>query len=198
MKKMTFRQLPEGYRLFREIRLERDRKAQISMLAVQLAFVAVMILAGVLYCSPAAAVSQGVWKTVARLIAMAAGMFVYTIAHEWVHGVFIRLFSGEAAEFGFRKGMAYASAKAYFSKIPYIIIALAPLVIWGILLGFLSGDAGEETFWYVYGVQIFNVAGAAGDIYISAITLRMPGKVLVQDEGTAMKFFLPEEKEETH
>ena len=40
-------------------------------------------------------------------------------------------------------------------------------------------------------IQIFNFTGAAGDLYIACRTLGMPKEVLVQDSGTAMKFFLP-------
>lgn len=195
MKNLTFLHLPDGYRLFREIRLEKDRKAQIFMITGQLVLMAVMIYLGFRRCSPAVIFSQEGFQIALRLAAMAVGLFVYIIGHEWVHGVFIRIFSGEPAAFGFRKGMAYAASKAYFSKWPYVIIALAPLIVWGVLLGFLTGDVGEQGFWYIYAVQIFNVAGAVGDIYVSIVVLGMPKNVLVIDEGTAMKFFVPQGKD---
>ena len=92
----------------------------------------------------------------------------------------------------FEGGMAFASSEAYFGKIPYIIIALAPLAVWGILLGVLTGDAEPENFWFLYIIQIVNVTGAVGDLYMSFITAKMPKDVLIIDHGTSMEFFLPE------
>ena len=95
MKNYSYFHLPEGYELYQEVRLEKDRKALLFMMIGQILLVLVMVFLGVFYCSPQAIFSQEVHRVVFRFIAMLAGIFVYILAHEWVHGLFIRLFSGK-------------------------------------------------------------------------------------------------------
>ena len=72
-----------------------------------------------------------------------------------------------------------------------MVIALAPLVIWTIVLAMLLGDIDGRYFWYLYAVQILNVTGAAGDIYGDGQPpSRMPKGILARDSGTAMDFYM--------
>ena len=127
---------------------------------------------------------------------MIMGMVVYLFVHEGVHGFFIKMFSGTAPFYGkdLKKGMFYAGSSCFFGKTAYVTIALAPLVIWGIVIAIMLSELSTNApqyWWYLYMIQIFNFTGAAGDLYIACRTLGMPKEVLVQDSGTAMKFFLP-------
>ncbi|MFW1997378.1 metalloprotease family protein, partial [Acinetobacter guillouiae] len=79
------------------------------------------------------------------------------------------MFSGSPAKFGFRRGMAYAGRDAYFCKTASIVIALAPVLIWGLILGLLLDDVPTQYFWYLYAIQIFNFAGAVGDFYVTGV-----------------------------
>ena len=72
-----------------------------------------------------------------------------------------------------------------------MIIALAPIVVWGIVLTLLLRDIPEQYWWYLYAIQIFNVSGAAGDLFVTYRILTMPKDVLVLDTGMEMKFFAP-------
>ena len=87
--------------------------------------------------------------------------------------------------------MAYAKSSWFFSRPAYIAVALAPVLVWGVVLGVLMGDVPVEYFWCLYVIQIFNISGAVGDLYVTWLVLRMPKGVLVYDEGTSMKFFAP-------
>ena len=53
-----------------------------------------------------------------------------------------------------------------------------------------------EYFLCLYAIQIFNISGAVGDIYVTWLVLRMPQGVLIYDEGVSMKFFAPVRFEE--
>ena len=105
----------------------------------------------------------------------------------------IKFFTGVPAQYGFklRAGMAYASSRFFFRRTAYMIIALAPIVVWGIVLTLLLRDIPEQYWWYLYAIQIFNVSGAAGDLFVTYRILTMPKDVLVLDTGMEMKFFAP-------
>jgi len=44
-------------------------------------------------------------------------------------------------------------------------------------------------FWVVYILQICNISGAAGDLYISFRLRKLPDDILVQDSGVSMRVF---------
>lgn len=198
MKPNTYWELPPGYSLQREVKLPEDRSALKIMAVLQLVLAGALILFGALRHPVREAFSMGAARTAAAFCMTAAGIFLYFLAHEWVHGVFIRVFTGRSAAFGFelKKGMAYAYSKAYLPRIPYVIIALAPLTVWTALLGMLLGDVPESWFWYLYLIQIVNVSGAAGDLYVSWLTLGMPTETLILDSGMEMRFYWPDGKKQ--
>lgn len=89
-------------------------------------------------------------------------MVLYLVLHELVHGICMRAFSGVRPHYGFTGLYAYAGSSAYFGKKPYIVIALAPIVVWGAVLAILNLLVPASWFWPVYFIQIINVSGAAG------------------------------------
>ena len=183
--------LPGGYELFKRIDLTKDRSSLIAINIWSLAAALAMVLP-MLFVHPIKyAFDMDMGKILFCISATIVGMTVYLFLHEGVHGIFIRLFTGSSAAFGFdlKHGMAYAFSSWYFKKLPYITIALAPLAVWGIVLTLMLSDIDETYFWYLYIVQIFNVTGSAGDIYVSCIAARMPKDVLAHDMGTAMEFY---------
>ena len=71
------------------------------------------------------------------------------------------------------------------------MVALSPVIIWGVVLAVLMVDVPDEYFWCLYAIQIFNISGAVGDLYVTWFVIRMPRSVLVFDEGVSMQFFAP-------
>ena len=124
-----------------------------------------------------------------RMLALGAGAFVYILLHELVHGIIIRIVSGKWGYFGFKSIYAYAGSHAYFAKAPYLIIALAPVVLWGILLGISAAFVPRTWFWVVYIIELINVSGAAGDLYVTARMVKLPRDIFVKDDGTAMTVY---------
>ena len=198
MKKQFFWELPEGYRLHLDLRLAEDRKSLTILLVLQILAVAAAVVLGRLRCPYGAVFEMETGRVLFGLAAMAVGIFIYIVAHEWVHGAAIRFITGQKAEFGmdWKKGMAYASSPAYFARLPYIIIALAPVVFWGVILYLLLKEIPDTWFWYLYAIQIMNVSGAVGDFYVTWLTLRAPKGTVVTDSGTSMLFYVPETAEE--
>ena len=126
-----------------------------------------------------------------NLIASIAGLLAYIPLHELVHGLCMKYFGAKKVHSGYAGVYAWAGSKAYFGRKSYIVIALAPLVFWGLVLAALCIVAPAQWFWVFYLVQVTNVSGAAGDFYIAWKAARMPAGVLVQDTGLEMTFYAP-------
>lgn len=188
--------LPEEYELYERIDLTKDKKAAVRIF-IWTAFMAIGMIVPMLFKHPLLNMSElSAFEFISGIMATAAALIVYVFLHEGVHGILIRLFTGEAPSFGLelRKGVAYAGSSWYFRKTPYIAIALAPLAVWTIVIGLLLMDIDESYprgyFWFLYIVQIFNVTGSAGDLYVACVSLRMPENVLISDSGAEMNFYL--------
>lgn len=184
--------LPTDYDLYERVDLGCDRKALRTMVIWTFVMLAAMIThMGFIHPLPNAFDMPG-FRIVTALIAMLVGIIVYILLHEGVHGMFIKLFTGTNPTYGFdlKHGMAYTGSTWFFKKQPYIIIALAPMIVWGVVLGLLLADVPENYYWYLYTIQIVNVTGSAGDLYVACRLLRRPKSILIFDSGNAMNFYL--------
>ena len=135
--------------------------------------------------------SAGLGAYALRFAVLLVGMVLYIILHELVHGIFMRAISGVGVRYGFTGMYAYAGSDAYFGKAAYLLIALAPVVIWGVVLAVICPFLPAEWFWVVYLIQVVNLSGAGGDIYVTFKFCRLPRDILVRDTGVAMTVFGP-------
>lgn len=74
-------------------------------------------------------------------------------------------------------------------KKAYIFIALAPVVLWGIVLAVINAFVPEAWFWVVYLLQVINLSGAAGDLFVTVKFSRFPKDILVRDYGVGMTVY---------
>lgn len=118
-----------------------------------------------------------------------AGTVAYTALHELTHALFIIIFGCKKPSFGFSGLFAYTKADFYFSKFAYIVIALAPVVIFGIILPALAFALRDSVLPAVYTIAVINFSGAAGDLYVTARILPLPRDILVYDTGAAMHIY---------
>ena len=88
---------------------------------------------------------------------------------------------------------AYAGSYAYFSRLAYFVIALAPVVIWGIVFALLLPRLPSAWRWTAWLWQLINISGAAGDFYCAFRIVQAPAGTLVQDTGTDMTFYSPQQ-----
>ena len=185
---MTYTTLPDGYRQIGEVDLTRDRRAMLLVNISALIIAAVLFLLG-LIVHPFRLFSDSFSSLLIRLILFYAGALLYLVLHELVHGVLMRYYSGLRPHYGFNGIYAYAGSEAYFDRNRYRIIALAPVVLLGTILLLLCIVLPDTLFWYFYLIQIMNLSGAAGDLYVSLLLKKLPDDLLVQDSGVAMKFY---------
>ncbi len=188
---LCYEQLPQGYDLYEIIDFAKSPKDAKRIAWSGLAVTAAMIAMAFPVHHLKAAVSMHPLRIGVALCFMLIGFLVYILLHEGVHGFFIRMFTGENAEFGFqlKAGMAYASSRFFFGKAAYITIALAPVIVWGIVLALLLKDVPECYWWYLYAVQILNISGCVGDLFVVYRILKAPKETLALDSGLSMKFF---------
>lgn len=186
--------LPEGYKEVLSINLQKDKKLA---LIVNLIGLVVMLAMGVpmhfyIPISTLFDFSDGMvvyWLRIASLVVFGV---VYLILHEAVHGITMKMCGTKKVKYGFTGMYAFAGSDDYYDKKSYIIIALAPVVVWGIVLAIINCLVPENWFWVVYFIQISNISGAAGDIYVTAKFSKLPNDILVQDSGVGMTVYSAE------
>ena len=187
--------LPSGYRMIESLDFVRNRKQMMIVFALSIAIIALMLAIG-LIAKPIAVSWRFMIKHLWTFPVFLAMQIAYIPLHEMVHGVFMRLFSRKKVRYGFQLCYAYAGSDAYFTPLQHNLIALAPLIVWGIVLAVLERALPEGWFWMLYGVQIANFSGSAGDLYCVIRALSYPRGALIQDTGVRMRVFAPRLKEE--
>ena len=188
----TVQSLPENYAEIDKIDLQKNRTTAILVNLFALG-ISLAMLIPMLFLVPIYTLMEGDLPLVLLKLGVAmVAMIAYFVLHELVHGLFFRIFGGKRVKYGFTGLYAYAGCEAYFPRIPYLIIGLSPVVLWGAVIGVVQYFVPVSWFWVVYLIQIINVSGAAGDIFVTYKLLRYPPSVLVQDTGVSMTVYAPE------
>ena len=188
--------LPEGYVESEKVDLVRNRKQMLLVNGLAIALAICMLAVGILIAPEGHLaffdLKSHAFATALKCLIIGAGLIVYLIGHEAVHGLFMWHYSHVKPSFGLSFTYAYAGSKCYFAKNAYLVIALAPVLIWSLALGAASLIVPADWFWLVWSIQLMNISGAAGDFFVFIHMLRKPKTILVQDTGTAMTVYLPE------
>ena len=119
-------------------------------------------------------------------------VLVYMALHEAMHAVFIKIFSDSRPVFRIRFPFLSVGSEAYFNRRSFIIIALAPATIWGVVLISLLVVVTNFLFLSVFILVVVNFAGSAGNYVQAYIALTSSANTLFQDNGKATALFTPE------
>ena len=95
-------------------------------------------------------------------------------------------------KYGFTGLYAFAGSNDYYDKKSYFFIALAPVILWGFVIAIINCFVSIEWFWVVYILQIINLSGAAGDLFIIIKFSRFPKDILIRDCGVNMTVYFKE------
>ena len=184
----VYSSLPEGYREILSIDLKNNKKLMLFINALALLIGIIMVIPGQHHVSISALfdLSAGFGPYALRFLTLIVGLFAYIVLHELVHGISMKLCGTRKVKYGFTGAYAFAGSEDYYPKKEYIFIALAPVVLWGVVLAALNFVVPEEWFWIIYIVQIMNISGAAGDFFVTLKFLRFPDDILVKDYGVSM------------
>lgn len=189
MKSLSF--LPEGYAEIYSVDLQKNKKIAllVNLLAVLIAAVMVVPILFIIPISSLFSMEKGMLSYLLRFAALLIFMVIYMILHELVHGIAMKICGTKQVKYGFTGMYAFAGSEDYYGKKAYIFIALAPVVLWGIVIALINPFVGQEWFWVVYFIQIINLSGAAGDIFVTVKFSRLPADILIRDYGVGMRVY---------
>ncbi len=192
----TVQTLPENYREILHMDLQKDKKAAlwVNGLGLVLTLVFGVLFHLIVPITFFFDMEAGAGVYFVRLLVLAAGYIVYIILHELTHAAAMRFFGGGKVRFGFTGMYAFAGSETdYFDRFAYRIIALAPLVVWGAVFALLMALLPRTWFWVAAFLQLGNISGAAGDIYVACKLQTVPRDTLTRDTGVAMWMYSAEE-----
>ncbi|MBO4734464.1 MAG: DUF3267 domain-containing protein [Clostridia bacterium] len=183
--------LPEGYKEYYSVDLQKDKKTAFLVNAVALLIAVLMTVAMNFYIPVLTAfdIDGGLKQLIVRFVAMILLLVLYLILHEAVHGIAMKICGAKKVKYGFTGLYAFAGSDDYYTKGAYIFIALAPIVFWGIVLAVVNIFVPTGWFWIVYVIQIMNISGAAGDLFVTVKFSRFPDDILVRDYGVGMTVY---------
>ena len=182
--------LPEGYRELLSVDMKKDKRLAVLVNALSLVIAAILGFPVHFFVIPFSSIGWGGQKSyLIHVAVLFGGMFIYIILHELVHGIAMKLCGTKKVKYGFTGLYAFAGSDDYYYKKPYIAIALAPIVVWGVILGIINALVPVEWFWVVYFIQLINLSGAAGDLYVTFKFAGLPKDVLVRDYGVSMTVY---------
>ncbi len=188
----TVKMLPENYQETLSVDLGQNKKLSLFVNLLSIAMMLVMAVGmAVLVPIPSLFAASGLWWLVIRFLVIMAALVLYILLHELTHGITMKLCGAEKVSYGFTGVYAYAGCREFFPKKAYITVALAPVILWGIVLSVVCILVPTEWFWVFYIVQITNISGAAGDLYVIFRFFTLPDDVLIFDTGTAMTVYAP-------
>ncbi len=188
------RELPAAYEEHFSIDLQKDKKLSLLVNGLALLIGAALIIP-MNFAVPMASlfdISQGLLPYTLRFAALLVGMVLYIILHEVVHGITMKCYGCAKVKYGFTGLYAFAGCDEYFYKLPYLVIALAPVVVWGVVLAVAGLLVPTSWFWVVYWIQVMNLSGAAGDLYVCLRFAKLPPNTLVKDVGVSMTVYTKE------
>lgn len=180
--------LPEYYKEILRIDLQKDKKLAliVNILAIVIAVVLAVPAHFVVPIFSLFNMESGFGNYLLRFAVLLVAIVLYMVLHELVHGAVMKLCGTKKVKYGFTGMYAFAGSDDYYDKKAYLIIALSPVVLWGILLAVWSCFVSPEWFWVIYLVQITNLSGAAGDLFVTVKFLKLPKDILVKDYGVSM------------
>ncbi len=130
-------------------------------------------------------------EDVSPIIGIIGVLVTVFVVHEGIHGLFIAVY-GHRPRFGFKPqhGVFYATANdALFPRNPFLVIALAPLVVMTVVGLALMLVVPDALGYYVGLVIVLNAGGAVGDLWMAAVVVRYPPDTLVRDEADSIRIY---------
>ncbi|MBS7175090.1 MAG: DUF3267 domain-containing protein [Clostridiales bacterium] len=188
----TFHELPSGYIGYFALDLQNNKKTMllVNLLAALIAIVMVVFMHFYVPVFTFFNAENGIILFWVKSLFLLAMIIAYMFLHELIHGIAMKICGTKKVSYGFTGIYAYAGSADYYGKATYIFIALAPVAVFLILLTIVNFFVPLSCFWTIYLIQVVNVSGAAGDIYITCKLLRMPKNILIKDAGISMMVYI--------
>jgi hypothetical protein len=176
-----------GHRHLKTLDLKEDKQAA---LVVQLLFVVIAGAFGAAALLLDLRLASG-WETWLTVVVTMVACLVYMWAHEATHGVLLTAFSGHRSRYALRLPYLTTGNDAFVGRGVFLIVALGPLVLWGVLLLGLFFVVPADTRLTVYILSALNVAGSAGDLFQAWWVTRLPAGAKLRDNGNQTTVMVP-------
>jgi hypothetical protein len=189
--------LPPNFRVHREINLQKDRDLLIRL---NLWGLTLFPLIGFLLIFLGRAFHPEIHSLFAILkpdipiitliIYIIFGLFLVTILHELIHGIFFWITTWQFPIFGFKGPYAFAAAPEWYIPFkPYFLIGIAPLAIISVV-GVICIPFIPSKYLLPWLLCILaNTCGAVGDVYILLVINHQPATILVKDQGDVITVY---------
>lgn len=183
--------LPDGYKEIYSIDLQKNKKMSllVNLLSIFICIVMAVPMHFIVPVTTLFDMEQGLKDYTLRFVVLLVALVLYIILHEAVHGIAMKICGTKKVKYGFTGLYAFAGSDDYYDKTAYIFIALAPVILWGVVFAIINPFVPTSWFWVVYMLQIMNISGAAGDFFVSARFSRLPEDILVKDYGVGMTVY---------
>ena len=171
--------------------MQKNKKTSlfVNFLAVIISVLLIVPMAFLVPISTLFDMQKGLSNYIIRFVLIFVLTILYLVLHEFVHGIAMKMCGTKKIKYGFTGLYAFAGSDDYYDKRSYIFIALAPVVLWGFLLALINFLVSPEWFWVVYIIQIVNLSGAAGDIFVTVKFSCLPKDILIKDYGVGMTVY---------
>ena len=179
-------ELPTSYQKHLTLDFRKDRKIAGLIRGIFLGVALIAVAVALLIELPMPGWSP--WITVPVTV---LASLLYMAAHEATHGVTLQLLTGTHASYVVRFPFLVASSPLYLTRRSIIMTALAPCIIWGVVLAATLLFVPLDLYLMFYILLALNFAGSAGDYVEAALALRQPKEALLHDQGDHFHVFLP-------
>ncbi len=183
--------LPEGYEEILHIDLQKDKKLAVivNVLAAIIAILMCVIMHQFIPMTTLFEITDDIKEYFIRMLILIVSFVIYMVLHELVHGITMKYYGSKTVKYGFTGMYAFAGSQDYYDKKSYLVIAMAPIVLLGAILLILNFLVPLSYVWVVYIMQVANISGAAGDLFVTAKFAKLPKDILVKDTGVAMTVY---------
>ena len=171
----VLKNLPNEYKEIYGVNLQKNKK--LAFLLNFAAFIVIIVMMVAMHfvvpISSSFNMHNGKRLYILKCIVFIIASIFYLVLHELVHGVAMRICGTKKVKYGFNGLYAFAGSNDFYDRKSYIFIALAPVVLFGVVIAIINFIVSIHWFWIVYFLQIENLSGAVGDIFVTAKFLEM-------------------------
>lgn len=195
MKNWFFKTLPENYTAIYRINAKDSRTGLILNFFALLLSVAVFVpLTFIVNLSP---LLKDLSKLSATLFVGLAGVLLYMVLHELLHGLAYKLTTKQKLTFGISWSCAFCGVPdIYVTRKTALIALMTPFVVFTIvfIIALILSISNPFVFAVIGFVFAMHVGGCAGDLYVFfLLTFKYKNKLLLmQDTGPEQTFYLQE------
>lgn len=193
-----YKDLPENYKEVFHIDAKSKKVGFVFTVVSLVITVASLLVIGLLtdLSSIADAVKEG--SILIPYLVLLAGLFLYIVLHELVHGAAYKALTHQKLTFGITLTVAFCGVPDIYTSRKTALIALtAPLVVFSIVfLALMAGFRTSNPVYFAVFSILFSIhlGGCVGDIYMTLLLstrFRNP-ELLMRDTGPAQTLYLPE------